>query len=218
MDIPKKFQNEDGTLNNDALLKSYSELEKKIGAMVSVPGACADVQARERFNRAVGVPETIAEYPEHPMFDIGDDVRQRFLDAGLNKTQVEKIYDIASEYLAPAFAEVFQSQYENDSLAELCNFFGGDEKMTAAMADIEKFGEKFLPSDTFESLSSSVAGIKSIHNMMQTIEPKVHAGAKHAETLTERSLREMMKDPKYWRDHDAEHIRKIESGFKKLYS
>jgi hypothetical protein len=27
--IPEKFQNSDGTLNTDALLKSYSELEKK---------------------------------------------------------------------------------------------------------------------------------------------------------------------------------------------
>ena len=28
--IPEKFLNEDGTLNTDALLKSYSELEKKL--------------------------------------------------------------------------------------------------------------------------------------------------------------------------------------------
>jgi hypothetical protein len=31
-------------------------------------------------------------------------------------------------------------------------------------------------------------------------------------------LRNMMRDPKYWRDHDEEYIRKIENGFKKLYS
>jgi len=30
MQIPEKFQNEDGTLNVDALVKSYTELEKKI--------------------------------------------------------------------------------------------------------------------------------------------------------------------------------------------
>jgi hypothetical protein len=218
MDIPEKFQNSDGTLNHDALLKSYSELEKKIGAMVSVPADSADDAARDKFYRRLGVPCTIDEYPEHPMFDIDDSIRQKFLDAGLNKSQVEKIYDIASEYLNPALAEIFQSRYENDSLAELQNFFGDKEKMTTAMSEIEKFGEKFLPADTFESLSSSTAGIKSIHQMMQSMEPKIQSGAGAAETLTEQRLRDMMRDPKYWRDHDAEHIRKIESGFKKLYS
>ena len=32
--IPEKFLNEDGTLNTDALVKSYCELEKKMGRMV----------------------------------------------------------------------------------------------------------------------------------------------------------------------------------------
>ncbi|MCL1785580.1 MAG: hypothetical protein FWG39_00310, partial [Alphaproteobacteria bacterium] len=201
-----------------AILKSYSELEKKIGAMVTVPAADADDSAREKFNRAVGVPTTIAEYPDHPVFDVDDSVRQKFLDAGLNRTQVEKIYDIAAEYLSPAISEIFQSRHESDSLQELRNFFGGDEKMTAAMTEIEKFGEKFLPADTFESLASSAAGIKSMHGMMQSMEPKVQSGGGAAGALTERDLREMMRDPKYWRDFDAEHIRKIESGFKKLYS
>lgn len=30
MQIPEKFQNNDGTLNSEALMKSYSELEKKL--------------------------------------------------------------------------------------------------------------------------------------------------------------------------------------------
>ncbi len=34
---------------------------------------------------------------------------------------------------------------------------------------------------------------------------------------TETELREMMRDPKYWRDQDPETVRKIEQGFKKLY-
>lgn len=35
--------------------------------------------------------------------------------------------------------------------------------------------------------------------------------------LTDESLRQLMCDPKYWRDHDLEYVRKIENGFKKLY-
>ena len=38
------------------------------------------------------------------------------------------------------------------------------------------------------------------------------------ENLTDNDLRNMMRDPKYWRDQDPEYVRKIENGFKKLYS
>lgn len=40
---------------------------------------------------------------------------------------------------------------------------------------------------------------------------------KQNKTPTDKELREMMRDPKYWRDHDPETVKKIEQGFKKLY-
>jgi hypothetical protein len=218
MDIPEKFKNGDGTLNTDSLIKSYSELEKRMGTMISVPGKDADDATREKFNRALGVPADISEYPQHHLFDIDDALRGKFAAAGLNKSQVEKIYQMAEEYLSPAISEIFQSRYESESYAELEKFFGGSDKMMSTLSEIEKFGEKFLPADTYESLSSSPVGIKSIYNMMQTMEPSVATGSNNAETVTEQDLRAMMRDPKYWRDHEAEYVRKIESGFKKLYS
>lgn len=38
------------------------------------------------------------------------------------------------------------------------------------------------------------------------------------EKLIDEKLREMMKDPKYWKEHDPEYVKMIEEGFKKLYS
>lgn len=35
--------------------------------------------------------------------------------------------------------------------------------------------------------------------------------------ITPEELREMMKDPRYWRDQEPEYVRKVENGFKKLY-
>lgn len=35
--------------------------------------------------------------------------------------------------------------------------------------------------------------------------------------LSDEKLREMMRDPKYWRDQDPQYVRMIENGFKKLY-
>ena len=144
---PKKFQNDDGTLNHESPMKSYAELEKKIGTMVSVPNNDAD-----------------------------------------------------------------------DALREMKNFFGGDEKMQNALQDIATFGEKFLSKDTFEHLCATQAGIRRIYAMIQSMEPPVATNSNGADSLTDKGLRDLMRDPKYWCDRDAEYVRKIENGFKKLYA
>lgn len=215
--IPEKFLNDDGTVNTDALVKSYTELEKKIGAMVKIPGDDSDDESREKFRRAIGVPESISEYPTNDLFD-DDSVRERFRDMGLTKTQVEKIYSIAEEFLSPVLSEIFGAQHTTTSMAELRKYFGDDEKMFDALTQINSFGEKFLPTEAFEALCATPQGIQSIHRMMQSMEPRVETSNNTSANLSDNELRRMMKDPKYWRDRDAEYVRKIESGFKKLYS
>ncbi len=215
--IPEKFLNEDGTLNTDALIKSYSELEKKIGTMISVPGDDADMVARTKFNRAIGVPESADDYPGNELFD-DENVRQKFFEIGLTSNQVEKIYQIAEEFLSPVLSDIFQQQDEASALNELEKFFGSSEKMADALRAISAFGEKFLPSDAFESLCATAQGIQSIYKMMQSMEPAVNTDKNAVENLSDADLRRMMRDPKYWRDHDAEYVRKIENGFKKLYA
>ncbi|MBR2393000.1 MAG: hypothetical protein IKB05_00735 [Alphaproteobacteria bacterium] len=215
--VPEKFLNEDGTLNADALMKSYSELERKIGTMITVPTDGCDESVRARFNRAIGVPETSDEYPTNEIFD-DENLKNKFHEIGLTSTQVEKIYDIANEFLAPVISDLYNTQNEKDALAELKNFFGGTEKMNDALRAIDAFGKKFLPADAFDELCSSPQGIQGIYRMMQSMEPNVETEKNEIKNLTDSDLRRMMRDPKYWRDGDAEYIRKIENGFKKLYS
>ena len=215
--IPAKFLNDDGTLNTDALMKSYSELEKKMGTMISIPGDDADATVREKFNRAIGVPDNADMYPKNERFD-DENVRQKFYEIGLTSHQVEKIYQIADEFLSPILGEIVQRQDEASAISELENYFGGSDKMVDAMRAIHAFGEKFLPSDAFESLCATAQGIQSIHKMMQSMEPHVNTDKNVAQNLSDADLRRMMRDPKYWRDHDAEYVRKIENGFKKLYA
>lgn len=215
--IPEKFLNSDGTLNTDALVKSYTELEKKIGSMVSVPTPESDAQSRLKFNRAIGVPDNASEYPKNDLYD-DENLRQKFFDIGLTKTQVEKIYDIANEFLSPVISDLFSAQDETNAITELKSFFGSTEKMTDALQAINAFGERFLPREAFEELCSSAQGIQSVYKMMQSMEPDVKTDKNEVVALTENDLRRMMADPKYWRDKDSEYIRKIENGFKKLYS
>ena len=215
--IPEKFLNKDGTLNTDALLKSYAALEKKIGTMISVPDENADADARAKFNHAIGVPMSASEYPENKLFD-DDSVREKFFEMGLTKTQVEKIYQIAEEYLKPVLSELFDAQDETNATNELKNFFGDNDKMRDALIAINAFGEKYLPRDAFDALCATPQGIRSVYAMMQSMEPHVQTDDVASKNLTDDELRRMMRDPKYWRDHDPEYVRKIENGFKKLYS
>lgn len=215
--IPEKFLNQDGTLNSESLIKSYTELEKKLGTMISVPNENSDAESKQKFNRAIGVPDNASEYPKNDLYD-DENLREKFLQIGLTKTQVEKIYSIADEFLSPVVSELFSVQNESSAINELKNFFGGTEKMNNALHAINAFGEKFLPHDAFDALCSTPQGIQSVYKMMQSMEPDVKTEQNEIKNLTDADLRRMMRDPKYWRDNDVEYIRKIEHGFKKLYS
>ena len=217
VNIPEKFLNTDGTLNTDALLKSYSEIEKKIGTMISVPNKDSDSDTKAKFNRAIGVPESADDYPTNAMFD-DDSLREKFLEIGLTKSQVEKIYQIAEEFLTPILSDLFNAQTETNAIAELKNFFGDDDKMREALRAINTFGEKYLPKEAFNELCSTPQGIRSIYAMMHSMEPSIQTDETQSKNLTDSELRRMMRDPKYWRDQDPEYVRQIENGFKKLYS
>lgn len=215
--IPEKFLNENGELNTDALVKSYCELEKKIGGMISVPNENSDDDVKQKFNHAIGVPDNANDYPKNNLFD-DESVREKFHQIGLTAKQVEQIYNIAEEFLQPTLSNLFQLQIETNAINELKKFFGSEQKMKDAMKEINAFGEKFLPKDAFDELCSTPQGIQGVYKMMQSMEPEVLTDESVNENLSDDDLRKMMQDPKYWRDHDSEYIRKIENGFRKLYS
>ena len=215
--VPEKFLNENGELNTSALVKSYCELEKKMGNMVSIPNDESDENVKQKFNHAIGVPDSADEYPTNDLFD-DESVRNKFFEIGLTSKQVEKIYSIAEEFLQPTLKNLFELQNQNNAINELKNFFGGTEKMNDALREINAFGEKYLPASAFEELCATPQGIQGIYKMMQSLEPNVLTDKNATENLTDDMLRDMMRNPKYWRDQDPEYVRKIENGFKKLYS
>lgn len=185
--------------------------------MVSVPTPDSDESVKQKFNHAIGVPDDVKDYPTNSLFD-DESVRKKFHEIGLTSSQVEKIYAIAEEFLQPTLKNLFELQNQTNAINELKKFFGDDEKMNNALREINTFGERFLPHDAFDELCSTPQGIQGIYKMMQSMEPDVLTNKNETENLTDEALRKMMQDPKYWHDHDEEYIRKIENGFKKLYS
>ena len=54
MVIPSKFQDENGQLRVNELLKSYQELEKKMSHMVQVPAEDAAPEEKQAFYLLIG--------------------------------------------------------------------------------------------------------------------------------------------------------------------
>ncbi len=79
------------------------------------------------------------------------------------------------------------------------------------------FGQKNLPGDVLDNLSSSYEGVLALHRMMKAGEPKLSREGKAGESLDDLELASMMRDPKYWKDKDPAFVAKVTQGFQSLY-
>jgi hypothetical protein len=142
----------------------------------------------------------------------------RLMDAGMTPEQVRLVYDLAAEVLEPAIAGIAERYRASRELEKLEEYFGGEERFDEISRQIMSWGRKNLPGDVFESLGTTFQGVVALYGMMQSSEPMVAnvAGAKPG-AVSDGKLREMMRDPRYWRDNDREFIKSVGDGFKKLY-
>lgn len=203
--LPEKFWDaERGVLRTASLVKSYRALEQRLGALggqgVPTDPGGYDIKVEN---------EIIASDPE---------VNARLHAAGFNQTQAQTVYDLASEYLMPMVGEVAAEFQAQGQVERLARHFGGDDKWRQTATQLKSWGGAKLPPEVFEALSGTYEGVLAMHRMMQAGEPGLIAGAgAGAESLSEGSLRAMMQDPRYWRDHEPSFIQQVQEGFKKLY-
>lgn len=79
------------------------------------------------------------------------------------------------------------------------------------------YGEKELPADVLDNLSSSYEGVIALHNMMKGAEPTISSSENIISNSSEREVQQMMRDPKYWRDKDPSFVAEVTEKFKNLY-
>ena len=149
---------------------------------------------------------------------IDKEVNKRLKNAGLSNEQAQLVYDLAGEVLIPKLQEVIEDFRAYRELSKLENYFGGEEKFDEVSRQISLWAEKNLPEEIFNSLNSSFYGVIALYNMMNSGEPQIMSKSGVADdVITEKKLKEMMSDPRYWRDGDKNFIKKVEDGFKFLY-
>ena len=220
-DIPEKFWDADaGALRTETLLKSYLELERKLGTMVPMPNN-DDPKSRHKLQRALGKPESADDYkiePPHELISPDREINARLHEAGLSSEQAQLVYDLAAEHLIPMIEEASENASQEIERSQLATHFGGEQKWRTIAPQLKTWAETNLSDEVYESLGSSADGVVAIYHMMQAREPNVISEAAVPTSHTdERQLSQMMRDPRYWRDRDPAFVAEVTAGYKRLF-
>jgi len=220
--VPEKFWDaESGAMRTEALLKSYLELERKLGSMVPLPSDEADQEGQARLMRVLGVPEAPEQYeiePRHELLGPDPEINARLHEAGFTKRQAQLVYDLAADHLIPLLDQTVAELTATRDVERLASHFGGPAPWRTTAQQIKTWGEANLAPDVFGTLASSYDGVLAIHQMMQAREPAVlnESNGTRAE-LDEGRLARMMRDPRYWRERDPSFVAQVTEGFRRLY-
>ena len=169
--VPEKFwDNEVGSVRIESLLKSYQELEKKLGSMVSMPK----------------VPEKAEDYSieiSHEKLEEDKEVNEMLHKAGFTPEQVQLVYDLAAEKLMPVIENIAAEYDTNNQIEKLVNHFGSKEKWEQVSRQLNAWGQKNLSENILEALSSSYEGVITLHKMMTSEEPSINGGSQPTDGL-----------------------------------
>lgn len=213
--VPEKFwNNETQSLRADELLKSYLELEKRFSSPKS-----GDKNVLELALETEGPAEEYNIVLHHKLMEVDENVNKRLREAGFSNSQAQLVYDLAAEYIMPTIEDIIEQFRSYRELEKLEKYFGGEERFDEISRQILMWAEKNVPEEIYNSLNSSYYGVIALYNMMTSNnEPSmVNMKGESAEVLSEKKLRSMMSDPRYWRDGDKDFIKKVDEGFKNLY-
>lgn len=201
--IPSKFTDpKSGGLRVQALVNSYSELEKKMSGAPAAPHS----------------PDEYCIACEHGMFEPDAEVNRRLHAKGLTQEQLQEVYDLAAERMVPMIKEIVYDLNADREVEKLINHFGGANKWKEISRQLLAFGQRNLPGDVLENLSSSYEGVLALFKMMKSEEPGLKSkDAVNPNTMEQKDLQSMMRDPKYWRDKDPAYVAKVTEGFQKMY-
>jgi hypothetical protein len=220
-DVPEKFwDSSTNSVRTDALLKSYLQLEKKLGSMVTLPTE-DDPESRQRLQRALGRPDSPEDYQieaPHELLSSDSEINAKLHDAGLTSDQAQLVYDLAAEHMLPIIENVNNEANQAQELSQLTAHFGGEQAWQAIAPQIKSWAAANLNEEVYEALGSSFDGIVAIHQMMQSREPNlISEAAVPSNDLDKDTLNQMMRDPKYWRDHDPAFVSRVTEGYKRIY-
>lgn len=219
-DVPEKFWDaETGSVRTEALLKSYGELEKRLSRMLPNPED-ADAEDMQRLRSALGVPAAVDGYEidlDEGILEADPEVNQKLFELGFTQSQAQLVYDLARDHLMPAMADM-QAEIElQQEMSRLQGVFGGAEAWQGVAKQIRTWAEANVAPEVYTTLSGSYDGVMALHAMMQKQEPQVVESSGNTGSGDADGLRQMMQDPRYWRDRDQSFVAEVTKGFEQLF-
>ncbi len=205
--LPDKFWDDKaGEVRQDALIKSYLDLERKLSSLPT-----RDVPPS---------PDAYGISIRDDLLTVDPQVNQRLHQAGFSNEQAQLVYDLACDHLLPLIGEL-ASLFEADNQSKrLEQHFGGKERWREVARQVAAWGRSHLPPRVFEALSTTFEGVVTMHKMMgdSSNEPGLSRDIGSIGGVpNDAELRSMMRDPRYWRDHDPAVVSKVRDGFRRLY-
>ena len=162
--VPEKFKNpETGALRLDALMNSYGELERKMS----------------RKSVAPGTPEDYCINCDHVLFEPDTEINQRLHARGMSEEQVQEVYDVAAQKMVPMLKEIADDSKADREVEKLMAHFGGAETWKEVSRQLLAFGQKNLPADVLDNLSSSFEGVQALYRMMKSDEPTLRRASEN---------------------------------------
>ncbi len=203
--LPDRFRDSDtGDVRTEALIEAYLELETQLEGR----------PARE-------IPDSPDGYALSLNTDLlatDAEVNAKLHAAGFDQNQAQLVYDLAASHLLPMVAEVASAYEAEGQVARLKQDFGGDEHWREVSRQMQVWGKGHLPADVYGILATTREGVLAMHKMMAGGEPALLGNTRGEKTLpTEAELKQMMRDPRYWRDQDKSLVEKVREGFRQIY-
>ena len=207
--LPEKYS------TGEDLAKAYKELESKLGtkeedirskiieeiqteAFSERPEAAGDYQLPESIDQEAAVDNELLQWWAEHSFE-----------NGFSQEEFNKGIEMYSQAVGNSQPNL---EGEAAKLGENAN----DRIQAASM-----FADKFFPAEAIpavERMCESHEGILALETIMEAMKD----GSFTAETQStagqsEADLREMMNDPRYWKDRDPHFIKQVTEGFQGLY-
>ncbi len=202
-DVPEKFKNsESGEVQIDLLMKSYKELEQRLSKNPKAPKSHEDYCIN----------------CDHGMFEADGEINRRLHAKGFTNDQAQEVYNLAAEKMVPMVQGMAADFSADREVEKLINHFGGAQQWAEVSRQLLAFGQKNLPADVLDNLSSSFEGVIALERMMKGDEPSLQRNSSNsASSVNDAELSSMMRDPRYWKQKDPAFIAKVTQGFQNLY-
>ena len=197
------------------LAKAYDSLSQKLGTKEEeIRNALIEEIQQEAF---ADRPESAGDYQLPDSIDAEDAVDNQLLQWWSNHAYENGFSQEEFEQGIAMYAEAMNGSMPDIEAEAKMLGDNADQRIEAASLFANKFfPEAALPA--IERMCESHEGIIALEAIMEAMKDGSFSGDTQASAgQSEQELREMMNDPRYWKDRDPHFIKQVTEGFQQIY-